>query len=114
MGHMVHMGQSMAYLSCSVAISGFTPLHGAHGAHAKIIELPSKLDPGNAGNVFLNLGHGSGAVPESEEPTTPALAARRPWCQNPAMKFLVAFFRRLLHLPEPKPAKRILSRWTPI
>ena len=57
-------GRAWAYLSCSVAISGFTPQHGAHGAHAKIIELPSKLDPGNAGNVFLNLGHRNGAVPE--------------------------------------------------
>ena len=88
--------------------------HMAHGAKSAILEPPSKIDPGIAGNVFLNVGHRSGAVPKSEEPTTPALAARRPWCQNPAMKFLVAFFRRLLHLPEPKPVKRILSRWTPI
>jgi hypothetical protein len=38
--------------------------HMAHGAKFAILEPPSKIDPGNDGNVFLNVGHRSGAVPE--------------------------------------------------
>ena len=30
------------------------------------------------------------------------------------MKFLLSFLRKLLRQPDPKPVKRILSRWTPI
>ena len=30
------------------------------------------------------------------------------------MKFLLSYLRKLLGRPDPKPLKRILSRWTPI
>jgi len=42
------------------------------------------------------------------------LVESRPDGSIPAMKFLLAFLRKLLGRPDPKPMKRILSRWTPI
>lgn len=62
-----------AFSLSTVAVWEFYPQHAAHAARRKspILEPPSKLDPGNAGNVFLNVGHRNGAVSES-----PRLSAR--------------------------------------